>query len=339
MGITQRILAAAVLFTASAATPVFAQEPPPPPSDEVQAVIRRRAELVVVPVTVKDGSGRLVHGIRRDEFRIFEDDEEQEVVLFSADAFPLSLVILIDNGLPRSACKKVEESIAAISGGLGPNDEATVMLFDTVTSEAEPLSSDNDALHDRLKRLQLNETFPGLGSAPMTAGPRINQQSQSTGVPRHTGYEPRKNKNLYDAVWAAGQLLRAVARERRKLIFLISDGRNSRDNTFSFEQTLQLLLQADIALYALSVDERALKTGGDLARYARSTGGDVFLGRSRGDLENLYTRITEQARHQYTLGYVPHRADPSREYHEIEVRVRRTGLLLLTREGYFTVAP
>jgi len=339
VGSTQRFLTAAVMLAACSAVPAFAQEPPPPPPDEIQAVIRRRAEIVVVPVTVKDGSGRLVHGIRRDEFRVFEDEEEQELILFSADAFPLSLVILIDNGLPRSASKKVEKSIAAIVGGLGPNDEATVMLFDTVTSEAEPLSSDNDALHSRLKRLQLNETFPGIGSAPMTAGPRINQQSQAPGAPRQSGAEPRKNKNLYDAVWAAGQLLRSVPRERRKLIFLISDGRNSRDNTFSFEQTLQLLLQADISVYALSVDERALKTGGDLARYASSTGGDVFLGRSRSDLENLYTRITEQARHQYTLGYVPRRANPSREYHEIEVRVRRTGLLLLTREGYFTVAP
>lgn len=339
MGVMERFrMAAAALLVACCVIAVAAQEPPPP-SDEIQSVIRRRAEIVVVPVTVKDGSGRLVHGIGRDEFRVFEDDEEQELILFSADAFPLSVVILIDNELPRSASKKVEESIAAIAAGLGPSDEATVLLFDSVTSEPEPLSSDNDALHARLKRIQLNETFPGLGSAAMTGGPRINQQSQSIGVPKQTGREPRKNKNLYDAMWAAGQQLRGVARERRKVIFLISDGRNSRDNTFSFEQTLQLLLQAEISVYAISVDERALKTGGDLARYAHSTGGDVFLGRSRGDLENLYTRVTEQARHQYTLGYVPRRAEPAREYHEIEVRVRRSGLSLLTREGYFTVAP
>lgn len=322
------------------AAPDGAQQPPsPPPQEDVLAHIRRRAEIVVVPVTVKDSSGRLVHGIGRDEFRIFEDDEEQQLLLFSADAFPLSAVILIDNELPRSAAEKVETSIAAIAGGLAPDDEATVMLFDQVVSDAEPLTSDNDELHARLKRIKLNETFPGAGSAAMTGGPRVNQQSHSTGVPKQTAREPRKTKNLYDAVWAAGQRLRNLPRERRKIIFLISDGRNSRDNQFNFETTLQLLLATDIAVYAISVDERALRTGGDLKRYADFTGGDVFLARSRQDLETMYARITEQARHQYTLGYVPRRADPSREYHEIEVRVRREGLSLLAREGYFTLAP
>lgn len=320
--------------------PAWGQQAPPPPSQEdVRADIRRRVELVVVPVTVKDGSGRLVPGIRRDEFRIFEDDEEQEIALFSAEAFPLSVVLLIDNELPRSAAEKVEASITAIAAGLAPEDETTVMLFDQFPSEPEPFTADNDALYDRLKRLKLNQTFPGIGSAAMTGGPRVNQQSQATGVPKQVGREPRKTKNLYDAIWAAGMHLRGVARERRKIIFLISDGRNSRDNQYNYEQTLQLLLASEISVYAVSVDERALRTGGDLARFAHATGGDVFLGRSRDDLEALYARLTEQARHQYTLGYVPKRRDVAREYREIEVRVRRSGLTLIAREGYFLAVP
>ncbi len=322
------------------ATLLWAQQaPPPPPEPDVRADIRRRVELVVVPVTVKDGRGRLVAGVRRDEFRIFEDDEEQEIALYSADAFPLSVVLLLDNELPRSAAEKVEATITAIAAGLGPEDEATLMLFDQFPSEPEPFTASNDAFYDRLKRLKLNETFPGLGSAAMTGGPRVNQQSQATGVPQRTGRAPRKDKNLYDAVWAAGMQLRGVARERRKIIFLISDGRNSRDNQYSFDDTLQLLLASDVAVYAVSVDERALRTGGDLRRFAEATGGDVYLGRSRDDLETLYTRLTEQARHQYTLGYVPQRRDPSLDYHEIEVRVRRSGLQLITRQGYFLAAP
>ena len=305
----------------------------------MRADIRARVELVVVPVTVKDGSGRLVAGIRREEFRIFEDGEEQEIALFSAEAFPLSVVLLVDNELPRSAAEKVEATITALAAGLGPEDEATVMLFDQFPSEPEPFTADNDELFGRLKRLQLNQTFPGLGSAPMTAGPRVNQQSQATGVPQQVGRAPRKNKNLYDAVWAAGMLLRGKPRERRKLIFLISDGRNSRDNQYNYAQTLQLLLASDISVYAVSVDERALRTGGDLARLARATGGDVALGRTREELAALYTRLTEQARHQYTLGYAPRRRDPAREFHEIEVRVRRGGLQLIARDGYYLAAP
>jgi len=329
----------AVALVAAVAAQQAPAPPPAPPQEDARADIRRRVELVVVPVTVKDSSGRLVLGIRRDEFRIFEDNEEQELALFSAEAFPLSAVLLIDNELPRSAAEKVEASVTTIAAGLAPEDEATVMRFDQFPSEPEPFTANNDELYDRLKRLKLNETFPGIGSAAMTGGPRVNQQSQATGVPKQAGRAPRKTKNLYDAVWAAGMHLRGVARERRKIIFLISDGRNSRDNQYNYEQTLQLLLASEISVYAVSVDERALRSGGDLARFAQATGGDVFLGRSREDLETLYTRLTEQARHQYTLAYVPKRRDPAREYHEIEVRVRRSGLSLIAREGYFLAAP
>lgn len=329
---------AMALLVAGFAAPVLAQAPPGPEDDAV-ARIRRRVELVVVPVTVKDRHGRLVHDIRREEFRVLEDGEEREIAVFSADAFPLSVVILVDNDLRRSAAKDVERSAAAIAAGLGSDDEATVMLFDQLTSPPEEFVRDNNKLHDRLRRLKLNETFPGMGSAPMTAGPRVNQQSQATGVPALQGREPKRTKNLHDAIWAAGQLLRQSARERRKIIFLISDGRNSRNNQFSFDDTLHLLLASDISVYAISVEESALKPGGELESYARATGGDVYLARSRRALEGMYARVTEQARHQYTLAYVPHPADPTRDYHEIEVRVRRPRLRLLARDGYYTAVP
>ncbi len=74
-----------------------------------------------------------------------------------------------------------------------------------------------------------------------------------------------------------------------------------------------------------------------LAKYARATGGDVFSARSRADFERLYSLVTEEARNQYTLGYVPQDTDRRAEYHTIEVRVKRGGLVLLAREGYYAI--
>jgi len=64
-----------------------------------QARIRVPVNLVVVPVIVKDAAGRIVADLRKDEFRILEDKVEQRVSYFSAEAFPLSMVVLIDNDL------------------------------------------------------------------------------------------------------------------------------------------------------------------------------------------------------------------------------------------------
>src|ERR1039457_2448784 len=89
------------------------QQQPPPPADtnasanaNGQATIRIPVNQVIVPVTVKDGSGRLVPDLGKDEFRIFEDKVEQRIAYFSNEAFPLSMVILIDNDLKRKDAEK-----------------------------------------------------------------------------------------------------------------------------------------------------------------------------------------------------------------------------------------
>ena len=102
------------------------------------------------------------------------------------------------------------------------------------------------------------------------------------------------------------------------------------------------MLSADISVYSVGVGEANLNRGitflgnNILAKYAHSTGGDIFYGGvSRENLEELYARVSEQARNQYTLAYSGSHTDRSKPYHSIEVRVRRPGLSLLTRDGYY----
>jgi len=75
-----------------------------------------------------------------------------------------------------------------------------------------------------------------------------------------------------------------------------------------------------------------------LSKYAHDTGGDVYYGLKSRAMEELYSRVTEEARNQYTLAYAPSGTDRGAEYHSIEVRVRREGLTILTREGYYAGA-
>src|SRR5258708_24727842 len=135
------ILMAAILFpamlgahlTAQQAPPTHApaqsapqQDPQPPQQVDGQARIRVPVNLVVVPVIVKDGAGRIVADLRRDEFRILEDKVEQRVSYFSAEAFPLSMVVLIDNDLKSGDAKQVGDSLRAIVAGLSASDETFV---------------------------------------------------------------------------------------------------------------------------------------------------------------------------------------------------------------------
>src|SRR2546425_6670921 len=74
-----------------------------------QTRIRIPVNQVIVPVTVKDGAGGLVADLRQDEFRIFEDNVEQRIAFFRAEAVPISMVVLIDNDLKSKYAKRSEE--------------------------------------------------------------------------------------------------------------------------------------------------------------------------------------------------------------------------------------
>ncbi len=332
----QRVLALAALLLLLPPSGVFAQGDTP-------ARIKSRTELVVVPVTVKDAKGNLVSDLRRDEFRIFDEGVEQQIALFSAETFPLSAVVLIDNDLPIKTADEVQHSLMAIAAGFSSSDEVALMKYADFPEPVLGFTSDNDKLFTQLKRMRLGSNFPGEGSAPMTAGPKINEQSVKPGVPNvGSTKQPPVTTSLTDAVYAAGEMLRDRGRDRRKIIFLISDGTNSRRNNMTYEDTIQLLLSADVSVYAVAVGPALplLKRESNLlVKYAAATGGDFFYASKQLELERLYAKLAEQARTQYTLAYVPHSPDSKKDYHSIEVRVRRSNLDLLARQGYYTTAP
>src|SRR5215467_2166261 len=318
---------------------------PVAPSDS-QGTLRVNVNLVILPVTVKDGAGRLVADLTRTDFRIFDDEVEQRVEYFSAAAFPLSAVILLDNDLKSKDAQQVESSLSAIVAGLSTSDEAFVCRFDTNFHPGKGFTRDQDKLLTELHRTRIDE---GRTSAPapaaggvFTSGPSINGQSvTSPGAPITPGSTvilgDRTTKALDDAVYEAAQLLKDRGRDRRKIIFLISDGDNGKTNANTYDNTVKELLRYDIAVYSIGVGsgyfERKFSR---LQSYAHDSGGDVYYVIKRNGLEELCSRVTEQARNQYTLGYNPRGNDRTKEYHTVEVRVRREGLDVRTREGYYS---
>jgi VWFA-related protein len=313
-------------------------------AQDPRARIHTTVSLVVVPVTVKDSAGELVTDLQENDFRVFDDGVEQPIELFSVDAFPLSAAILIDDDLKTGTAQKVQKTLETLAGAFSASDEVSLWRFDQVPEQiSENFIADNDALLTQLKHIDLSSSFPGIGSYTMTNGPRVNtaQPPGPAKVPTEANGHPN-TKHITDAIYAAAEQLQDRPRERRKIIFLISDGQNTKNNTHKYDETLQLLLSNDISVYAVGVGEANMNRGitflgnNVLSKYAHSTGGDIFYGGiSRENLEELYARVSEQARNQYTIAYSGTHTDRSKPYHSIEVRVKRPGLTLLTRDGYY----
>jgi VWFA-related protein len=97
------------------------------------------------------------------------------------------------------------------------------------------------------------------------------------------------------------------------------------------------LLRYNIEVYGVGVGSAIFNRKFErLAKYAHDTGGDVYYAMKSRAMEELYSRVTEEARNQYTLYYYSNGTDRGADYHTIEVRVKREGLTLLTREGYYS---
>jgi VWFA-related protein len=150
-------------------------------------------------------------------------------------------------------------------------------------------------------------------------------------------------KRIDDAVYEAAGALRDRDSTRRKFILLVSNGINAKNNTHSYDETLKLLLASNISVYSIGVEapigvplvSRRFST---LSSYARETGGDIYYSTNEADLSRLYAQVGEQARHQYTIGYYSYGTDTRKDYHSVEVRVRRGDLTVMCRDGYYPVA-
>jgi VWFA-related protein len=353
-------LGLALLFAAAAAVPQSqAQVAPPasaPPAQQRGAppitVVTRR---VIVPVTVKDSHGQLVGDLTRDEFRIFADNVEQKITGFSAEAVPLSAVVVLDNDLNERVASQVQKSLSTIAAGFGPNDEVALVTYDQFPQTISDFSHDNDALFTTLKRLELGTHnqqvnsgptggFGSSGPPPSHAGPIGSGPPPAASVQLHGSGRYKKETAMNDAIFSAGEMLKDRGRDRRKIIFLVSDGVNA-NNDHSFDETLRSLLVSDVAVYSISVTHglpvgKALVQPGkaELEKYAIDTGGDTFYGAKDDDLERLYSEVTEQARNEYTLTFSPEDITKGQDYHPIEVRVRRPDLNVESREGYYESA-
>jgi Ca-activated chloride channel family protein len=316
--------------------------------------LRIVANSVVVPVTVKGSQGQLVADLRKEDFRVFADNVEQKILQFTSDPFPLSAVILIDDDLPQKQAEQVQKSLATISAGFGPNDEAALVTYSEYPTTLVDFSSNNDDLYTHLKRLEIGShsraiaTGPTSNPVPVINGNTMPNSAPPTGlgIPLHGSGRYQTDSALDDALYSAADMLKPRG-DRRKIIFLISDGTNSRQNKHTFNDTVHELLTSNVSVYSISVShtipvptsigkslagERGL---GELQKYAAGTGGDTFFAAKQPELERLYSDVTEEARNEYTLTFQPSGVQKDRDFHPIEVRVRRPGLNILTRQGYY----
>lgn len=304
--------------------------------------------FVTVPVTVKDSEGRLVDGLVRKDFSIYEDGEPQTLRLFTSDPFPLSVALVIDQGMSSTAMKRVNETYQGMLGAFSQYDEVAIYAYDNTVRQIADYQASTDQLLYALRRTKRQGRTGGVPvvSGPMASGPTINGQPADRSA-RTVNTPIRETHALNDAILRAALDLSKREKARRRIIFLISDGQEL-DSSASYAEVLKVLLTNEIIVYSIGVDSAAIPgveklarvrlpgqgTNNLLPKYVSATGGEHFAEFTRAAIENTYARLTEVARNQYTLGYTT-RSTVASTYRTIEVRVKRPGLKVFARDGYY----
>src|SRR3954471_18245664 len=144
-----------------------------------------RVNQVTVPVTVKDTTGRLVEGLTKNDFSVYEDGKEQTLNFFTSDPFPLSAAVVLDLGMSDDVVRKVNETLPALAGAFSPYDEVAVYAFGNTVSKSLDFSPVNDRFTSALSRAKKPGRTGGVPvvSGPMAGGPNINGRPFDPSVP------------------------------------------------------------------------------------------------------------------------------------------------------------
>jgi Ca-activated chloride channel family protein len=333
---------AIVTALAAAAVVSLGAQQTPPQEDKQHFKFRSAVELINVTATVTDASGRFVRGLRQEDFRVFEDGQEQPLTHFSAERVPVSLGIAVDTSGSMDG-EKMEAAREALTRFLvdllDPQDEVFLYRFSNMPELVEGWTTNRQRMQSQLRRL-----VPHGGTA------------------------------MYDAVAEAIPLAQS-GRYRKKALLIISDG-NDTDSEATVAAVKQQIRESEVLVYAIGIDGRSTSSvlggggqappafpfpfpmprrvppsgprsptmprgsrAGDhvnveaLREITDDSGGRTEIVRSPRDLDPATAGISDELSQQYSLGY-PTTGKNDGRWHSITVEVQRPALRVRARRGF-----
>jgi VWFA-related protein len=320
------LIATAMLGVAATATIARQTTENPSPA----GTLRVDVDLVNLYCTVKDARGALVTDLGEQEFEVWEDGRKQKLRYFARETNrPLTLGLLMDTSGSQAAVLAAEKDIAAqfLRRVLRTSDLAMLMTFDVNVDLLQDFTSDAGRMERALRRAQINA--PG---SPVNPGPLPPSGPAGT--------------RLFDAVYL-GAKDKLGPETGRKALLVISDGLD-RGSKVNIQQALAAAQRSDVIVYAIVVGDPAgygnpqykqqewMEIGRkNLDLLATETGGRAYTVRSPDRLKDAFDQIAAELRSQYNLAYTPSSRVRDGHFRKLEVRVKRAGLRVQARRGYY----
>src|SRR5271165_4839276 len=267
------------------------------------------ADLVLVPVTITDPMNRLVTGLEKENFKLFEGSAAQEIKSFSSEDAPVSLGVIFDSsGSMSSKMDRAKDAVSEFFKTANPQDEFFMITFSDEPEEVSDFTSSVDEIQGKLMYAV-----------------------------------PRRRTALLDAIYMGVTKMRQ-ARYAKKALLIISDGGDNHSR-YTENEIKALVKEADVMVYAIGIYDRYFPTEEErlgpqlLGDIAELTGGRAFTVENPNDLADVATKIGVELRNQYVLGYRPSKAVRDGKWRKIKVKLLPPKglppLRVYARTGYY----
>jgi Ca-activated chloride channel family protein len=295
---TPRVIIGIGLLALLALPPVAASQ------QEGTASFTSDVSAVALDVVVTDSRGRFVRGLTEDDFLIMEDGTQQELVFFTSEGTPVTVMVLLDSSASiRSNLEEVQNAANRFINRLPRGDAARIGFF-----------------HDRV-------VFgPGFTDNMNEHVAMINQM------------RPQRSTHLYDALLASLRELSTV--QNRKALIVFTDG-DDEGSEASMEEALEAARRSNVSIYSVGLLGWSAAGGmvineGLLTQVAEYTGGRAFFPTEEDEMRDAFDTIAEELHRQYRMAYFPPTTEDVDGWRDIEVRMTsRENLIVRTRLGYY----
>src|SRR5229473_393417 len=269
-------------------------------------------DLALINVTVTDPYNRLVTGLDPDNFRVYEDNIEQEVVTFSSEDVPISIGVIFDfSGSMANKIGKAREAALQFFKTANPQDEFFLVSFN---ERAELTSSFTNSIEDLQSRMMLTA--------------------------------PKGRTALLDAIYLGLSQMRG-ARNGKRALLILSDGGDNHSR-YNESDIKRLVKEADTQLYAIGIFDplgyrnrtpEELNGPSLLGEVTEMTGGRVFAVENLNELPDIASKIGMELRNQYVLGYRPSNKAHDARWRKIKIKLRAPKglppLNVYSKTGYY----
>ena len=269
-------------------------------------------DLVLVPVTITDPMNRLVTGLEKENFQLFEGSSAQEIRTFSSEDAPVSLGVIFDSsGSMTSKMDRAKEAVVEFFKTANPQDEFFMITFSDEPEAVSDFTSSVDEIQNKL-------VFA---------------------VPKH-------RTALLDAIYMGVSKMRQ-AKFAKKALLIISDGGDNHSR-YTENEIKSVVKEADVMIYAIGIYDRYASATEErlgpqlLSEITELTGGRAFTIDNPNDLADVATKIGVELRNQYVLGYRPAKVVRDGKWRKIKVKLLPPKglppLRVYARTGYYAPA-